>query len=149
MTVYRITLPARMPLLNSNDRQHHHARARVTASLREAACLVARHNRMPAMRYAHIVGVVHPGSRRRIDPANLYPSFKACVDGLVDAGVLPDDDSDHLVGPDMRRGSVVSGAQIALIVRPLTVDQHGLLASGEVSLPDRDAQPHERTGVLL
>lgn len=28
--------------------------------------------------------------------------LKALVDGLVDAGLLPDDDARHLQGPDMR-----------------------------------------------
>ena len=27
---------------------------------------------------------------------NLVPTFKALVDGLVDAGVVPDDDDDHV-----------------------------------------------------
>ena len=33
------------------------------------------------------------------------PTLKALVDGLVDAGLLPDDDARHLQGPDMRLDS--------------------------------------------
>lgn len=40
----------------------------------------------------------------RWDPANLAPSAKAVVDGLVRFGVLSDDDWRHVVGPDVRRG---------------------------------------------
>lgn len=32
-----------------------------------------------------------PRDRRRRDPSNLMPTQKAVVDGLVDAGVVPDD----------------------------------------------------------
>jgi hypothetical protein len=35
-------------------------------------------------------------------------------DGLVDAGVLPDDDAAHLDGPDMRIGDVCHGGRLVL-----------------------------------
>ena len=38
----------------------------------------------------------------RRDLHNYMPTLKALVDGLVDAGLLPDDDARHLQGPDMR-----------------------------------------------
>jgi crossover junction endodeoxyribonuclease RusA len=138
---YRITLPAGLPLLNANGRQHHHDKRRITARLRNAAmeavadcgplmAAVVGLGDRPALERAHILGVVHPATRRRIDPANLYPSFKAAVDGLVDAGVLPDDDADHVLGPDMRRGPVVRGGQLVLVVRALTARQFDRLAAG-------------------
>ncbi len=34
-------------------------------------------------------------SRRR-DPHNLYPTVKACLDGMVDAGCWPDDTPDYV-----------------------------------------------------
>jgi crossover junction endodeoxyribonuclease RusA len=37
--------------------------------------------------------------KRRRDPDNAIASLKAAYDGIVDAGLLPDDDADH-----MRRG---------------------------------------------
>lgn len=40
---------------------------------------------------------------RRRDPGNWYPTAKAIVDGLVDAGILIDDDHTKVVGPDMRQ----------------------------------------------
>ena len=54
-------------------------------------------------------GAPHPGPGPGrpgppTDPANAYPAVKALIDGLVDAGVLPDDDAAHLDGPDMRLG---------------------------------------------
>jgi hypothetical protein len=64
--------------------------------------------------HAWIIGVYHPARGGRVDPANYYPTFKACVDGIVDAAVIADDDSTRLIGPDMRRGPAVKGGQIVL-----------------------------------
>ncbi|MFI1100225.1 hypothetical protein [Streptomyces melanogenes] len=115
---FRVAMPPRLLLLNSNQRLHHHRRADITKVLRRAAWTASR--RIPHLERAHIIGVLHPEDRQRRDPANWYPSFKACVDGLVDQGVLDDDDHTHVVGPDMRMGHVVEGARIVLHIRDLT-----------------------------
>ncbi|MEV8388638.1 MULTISPECIES: hypothetical protein [unclassified Streptomyces] len=114
---FRVALPPRLLLLNSNQRLHHHRRADITRVLRRAAWVASRE--LPFLERAHIVGVLHPEDRQRRDPANWYPSFKACVDGLVDQGVLTDDDHTRVVGPDMRIGHVVSGSRLVLHVRDL------------------------------
>lgn len=90
--------------LTSNGRYHWASRARRTRKLRTRAALAARAARVPPMVRARITVHVHGRTRARTDPANAYPAIKACVDGLVDAGVLPDDDAAHLDGPDMRLG---------------------------------------------
>lgn len=134
---YVIALPAGLKLLNSNQRMHHHDRRRFTKALRDAAhetvteCpslmdALAAAKPGPLFQRAHILGVVHPGSNRRADPANLYPSFKAAVDGLVDAGLFEDDDHTRVLGPDMRLGKVVKGGQIVLVVRGLAPDEDPL-----------------------
>ncbi|MFD5428255.1 hypothetical protein [Streptomyces sp. NPDC127084] len=115
---FRVALPPRLLLLNSNQRLHHHRRAEVTRVLRRAAWAASRG--VPHLEGAHIVGVLHPSDRQRRDPANWYPSFKACVDGLVDQGVLDDDDHTRLLGPDMRLGHVVEGSRLVLHIRELT-----------------------------
>lgn len=113
---WTVTLPAGMLLLNSNDRLHHAPKARITAALREAGKDAALQAEVPCLERAHVYGILCPGNRRRRDPGNWYPSFKAAVDGLVDAGILPDDDDKHLIGPDMRLGPVVHGSQIRLLI---------------------------------
>lgn len=92
--------------LTSNGRYHWASRARRTRKLRTRAALAARaaRPRIPPMVRASITVHVHGRTRARTDPANAYPTIKAVVDGLVDAGVLPDDDAAHLDGPDMRLG---------------------------------------------
>ncbi|WP_328934185.1 MULTISPECIES: hypothetical protein [unclassified Streptomyces] len=125
-----ITLPAGMNLLNANHRPHHRVRAAVTKELRGAAMeavsecpalmdALAAAKPGPLFQRAHILGVYCPPTKGRRDPANLYPSFKAAVDGLVDAGLFDDDDHTRVVGPDMRLGRVVKGGQLVLVVSGL------------------------------
>lgn len=125
-----IELPAKLPLLNSNKNIHVHDRRRIVARLREAArkavdecpaLLDAMDAVRPAPLFqrAHILGVLHPSTAGRRDPANWYPTFKACVDGLVDAGLFEDDDHTRVLGPDMRLGSIRARDQIVLVVRAL------------------------------
>lgn len=114
---FRVAMPPRLLLLNSNQRLHHHRRADITRVLRRAAWAASRD--VPRLERAHIIGVLHPEDRQRRDPANWYPSFKACVDGLVDQGVLDDDDHTRVLGPDMRLGHVVSGSRLVLHIREI------------------------------
>lgn len=99
---WTIELPAGTMLLTANQRLHHHARAQLTAALRHQAGWLARAQKIPRIERAWIVCVYHAPDRRRRDPANWAPTAKALVDGLVDAGVLADDDAKHVIGPDMR-----------------------------------------------
>ncbi|GAQ68579.1 hypothetical protein PV735_15335 [Streptomyces turgidiscabies] len=115
---FRVALPPRLTLLNANQRLHHHKRAEITRVLRRAAWAASR--AVPHLERVHIIGVLHPEDRQRRDPANWYPSFKACIDGLVDQGVLDDDDHTRVVGPDMRMGHVVEGARLVLHIRDLS-----------------------------
>lgn len=53
---------------------------------------------------AHIFVWMRFPNNIRKDAGNYFPFVgKPIVDGLVRARVLPDDDDDHLIGPDMRR----------------------------------------------
>ena len=114
---WTITLPPGLPLLNANDRDGHWARRkRLAAALRETTGWLARVQRIPRLGHVHIAAVYEPPDRRRRDPANWQPSFKACVDGLVDAGVVADDDASHVTGPDPRLGPVCRGGRIVLVI---------------------------------
>jgi hypothetical protein len=50
---------------------------------------------------------------------NYYPTAKAILDGLVDAGVLPDDNDDHVTGPDMRRTRPNGPLQVTITIREI------------------------------
>lgn len=56
------------------------------------------------MQSASVVAVVHHPTNRRQDPANASPTVKALIDGCVDAGLLPDDDAEHLTRVSFERG---------------------------------------------
>lgn len=127
---FTITLTAGLTLLNANDRLHHRPKADRTAEIRSRAAQAVRENRplmdvlaaakpSPLFQRVHVLGILHPDRNDRRDPANWYPSFKAAIDGLVDAGLLEDDDHTRVVGPDMRLGAKVKGGQIVLVVRSL------------------------------
>lgn len=127
---FTIALPPGLPLLNANRRVHHRVRHDRTKAIRAAAMeAVSEHRDLmqalaaakpgPLFQRAHILGVMRPATARRADPANWYPSFKAAVDGLVDAGLLDDDDHTRVVGPDMRLGDKAKGSQLVLVVRAL------------------------------
>lgn len=116
---WTVELPPGLPLLNANRRVHWRIRHERTRGIRWATRLIANEAEIPALQRAHIIGEFRPPDRRRRDIANMYPSFKAAVDGLVDARVLPDDSDEHLVGPDMRVGPVVPGGQIVLHITAL------------------------------
>jgi hypothetical protein len=102
---WRIDLPCG-PLLNKNDHRYKHwgYRDRITRQLRGEAAILAKAAKIPPLGKIRVFGWVIPPNRINRDPANWYDSAKACVDGLVDAGVVPDDNATYVEGPDMRLG---------------------------------------------
>ena len=89
-------------VLTSNQRLHWGERARRTRALRWLATLAYREAGKPRMEVAHCVATLTYRDQRRRDDHNIMPTLKACVDGVVAAGLLPDDNHKHLVGPDIR-----------------------------------------------
>ncbi|MFD9249565.1 hypothetical protein [Streptomyces bottropensis] len=117
---WRLELPAETTLINANDRMHPAKRSPLIKVIRNAAWAMARYHKVPALGRAHVFYVVHPDTKaRRRDPGNWSPSAKAAVDGLVDAGVLPDDDHTRLLGPDPRIGTPIKGSQLVLWITDL------------------------------
>lgn len=80
---------------------------------------------VPRMASAHIVAELRFSTNARRDPANWAPTAKACVDGLVDAGVFEDDSYRHVVGPDMRIGEKVSAERRGLHLLIFPTDRNG------------------------
>jgi len=105
------------PWLNSNDRLHRHQEAKITKAWREAAAQAAQ-GIGPLNTPVRITAHIWKPRGGRYDPGNLYPTAKACVDGLVDAGLLTDDDHTRLIGPDMRHGGQGNPQLILIIETP-------------------------------
>ena len=90
--------------LTSNQRLHWAEKARRTRFLRTLARLEARRQHINTTTGAvHVLAEIQYPGTGRADPANVYPTIKALIDGMTDAGVFVDDSSQYVVGPDMRR----------------------------------------------
>ena len=102
MTTLTFTIPADT-WLTHNGRLHWAVKAKRTKTLRALGHLKAREANLrdlgPTLVTAHI-GYLTNG---RVDPANCAV-LKPLIDGMTDAGVWPDDDSTHVVGPMPLRG---------------------------------------------
>lgn len=95
----------RNPWMNANDRDNHWSRRQELTKLwRGEAARVLADVGVPGMGRARITAVVHKARANISDAGNYYKTAKACVDGFIDAGLLPDDNNNHLTGPDMRGG---------------------------------------------
>ena len=114
-------MPAGVELLSENDHDMHWGRRqRLVKNLREIAWGLARQQRIPRLARARFTGVYEPPDRRKRDAPNLYPSFKACIDGITDAGVLPDDNDRFVLDLLMRPGEVFPGGRIVLHITEVT-----------------------------
>lgn len=79
------------PPLNANQRLHWAKKAKITREIRHEVCWRLKALRLPEA--SHITCELHylPKANRRRDAGNAYPTHKAAVDGVVDAGLVPDD----------------------------------------------------------
>ena len=95
-TVWELVHPARPTPMNAYRRLHPHARARYDRLWRRTFADLARRARVPHLD-AVIITVGQWCLRPPLpDPGANFPTAKAAVDGLVDAGVLTDDSSEFV-----------------------------------------------------
>lgn len=98
-------LPPGLLLLNANDRLHRMVAAKRAKVIREAAKVAARGHCGPFAKVRLRVVYRAPDNRRRdSNTGNLHPSIKAAIDGVVDAGVMTDDNDRIVVGMEICRG---------------------------------------------
>ena len=119
-----LTLPVldHEQLITANQRRHWARILKHTSYWRTWAHIAARNalNRgtWPKLSAAAITCTITWPDRRRRDAANWHPTAKALVDGLIDAGLLPDDDNTHVTGPDMRAGTGPYAIHLAIPPHP-------------------------------
>lgn len=89
--------------LTSNQRLHWAAKAKRTRAIRHLAAVRARAEKLPRFEVAHVTAYIGYPTNAKADPGNAAPTVKAVLDGLTDAGIWPDDNHEHVVGPDYRR----------------------------------------------
>jgi len=100
-----VELPLPPTACHSNSRVHWTERATANSVMRQWACYRARAitDREPRWRTATITVQAHYDDRRRRDNDGLLASLKSAIDGIVDAGILHDDDAiTYVVLPAMR-----------------------------------------------
>ena len=83
------------PPLSLNDRMHWRKKASITKTVRFNVGAVAAYA-VPAVSAAIVELHYVPRDARRRDRDNLVATLKPCMDGLVDAGVIPDDTPEYL-----------------------------------------------------
>lgn len=92
--------------LSANQRMHWAPKAHRVKSLRslgwaETVAAGMRHANLGPTHVAAYIG--YPKGVGRADPSNSAPTVKVLVDGMTDAGVWPDDDHTHVIGPTYLR----------------------------------------------
>lgn len=87
-------------MISSNDRLCPHVKAELTAHLRKLSAEIAytadshpENHMFTKERPCYIGVIICPPTARRMDNPNWYPTVKALVDGLTDAGVFEDDNN--------------------------------------------------------
>lgn len=85
----------RTPPLTENQRLHWRERARRVKDVRATARLLTARLRGQGRVEVELIWVVADARRRDAD--NIVPTLKALCDGMVDAGVVPDDTPQFMV----------------------------------------------------
>ena len=117
---WTIELPAGITLLSLNRPLHWAKHRKVAEALRDAGIILARQAKIPPLQRARIIAEYQPPtSRGRRDAENIpIPSAKPVIDGLVKAGVLPDDACPRYVEEIVGRvGEPYPRGRLRLIIR--------------------------------
>ena len=96
MTTWTIRLPYTTPPLSLNSRMHWATKANVTSGLRVGTAILAVDGRIPPCDRIRVTLIYVPRDKRTRDRDNLVATLKPCIDGLVDAGIVPDDSPEYV-----------------------------------------------------
>lgn len=94
MSEYVLEFPWTRPPLTANQRLHWAHKAKITAEIRDLAAWQAK--RVPPMTRCRVDLIWKVRDSRRRDVDNVVPTLKAICDGIVDAGVVPDDTPQYM-----------------------------------------------------
>lgn len=93
---YRIDLPWQRPPLNHNQRHTPWAKGRLVADVRAAVLTLAKAAKIPHQDFITVQLHYATGHHVRTDPSNWMATTKPAIDALVDAGIVDDDDTEHV-----------------------------------------------------
>lgn len=96
----------RNPMLNANDTDHWRVTAPIKKEWRRRGRGWGNRLRLRSLgwQHVHIDAYINRPIRNNSDAANFHPTMKPIMDGLIDAGLLPDDNDNHLQGPYLHKG---------------------------------------------
>jgi crossover junction endodeoxyribonuclease RusA len=117
---WTMSLPWSRPPLSLNDRLPWQTRHRLSVQVRQAAAMLARHHRIPPISRCEVRLLYAPRDGRVRDEDGLVATLKPLCDGLVDAGVVPDDGPAFMLKPSPRVIAPQRPPALWLVVRELT-----------------------------
>lgn len=94
--VYRLEFNQRPWTTNAERAGNRWERANLTKTWRNAFMLLAKSENLPEMVWVSITIEPHQKGGRLQDVGACNPAVKAAIDGIVDAGILPDDSSEFV-----------------------------------------------------
>ena len=94
--MFHLTYEKRPLTTNAERSGNRWGRASHVKEWREAYAWLARRQRIPRMEWINVTAQPFQKRGRLQDTAACNPSVKAAIDGLVDAGVVPDDTGDFV-----------------------------------------------------
>ncbi len=104
---------------NAQHNRHPNERSKMVAPWRDAAALAAA-GMPPSPTPVAVTATIHKSRNNRWDIDGIVPTVKACIDGLRDAGVLAEDDDQHIPALTVRVGCVCRDARVELRIETLT-----------------------------
>jgi hypothetical protein len=104
---WTVSFPPPAPWLNANKRYKRRPSETIRA-WRDAAHQWAKSAKLPkGLAKVHIMAELRFSDDRRRDSSNYADTLKPITDGLIDYGLVEDDDRKHVIGPDIRIGGTV------------------------------------------
>lgn len=94
--------------LSANDRLHWRPERNRKTALRNRAKALARSQKLIVPTPCFVVVEVGLRTNGKADADNCAPTVKCLIDGIVSAGALVDDSSEHIVSTIYRRGPRVT-----------------------------------------
>ena len=105
---------------SARSASHWSQNANRTKQWRHAFQLLAQEKQIPALGPSRIIITPHLARGPYQDVGACFPAAKAAIDGLVDAGLWPDDTADHVVELIFRAPIRKSGDWLHLEIQPVT-----------------------------
>ena len=89
--LWTLVAPWPKPPLSMNDRLHFRVKAKLVAQIRKDAYVITKAAGVPRLRHATVAMIWTVPDRVRRDEENPLETGKPWFDGMIDAGVVPDD----------------------------------------------------------